>query len=59
MFHIAGFDNTPGVFSLSLTNAGTAFSFSATDAANAVPEPASMALLGMGLVAAGRRFRRR
>lgn len=50
LFHIAGFDATPGTFSLAVTHAGTAFSFSATDAATAVPEPASMALFGMAML---------
>jgi len=58
LFHIAGFDNTPGTFTIGITNTGTAFSFSATDAATAVPEPASLLLFGAGLVGVSRRFRR-
>jgi PEP-CTERM motif len=58
LFHIAGFDNTPGTFTLAVTNTGSAFSFSATDAATAVPEPASLLLLGSGVVAAVARRRR-
>lgn len=56
LFHIAGFDNTPGTYSLAVTNAGTAFSFSATD--TAVPEPATLALFGMGLLGVGLRQRK-
>jgi len=58
LFHVAGFDNTPGSFTIAVTNTGSAFSFSATDAATAVPEPASMLLFGAGLVGVARRFRR-
>ena len=56
LFHIAGFDNTPGTYSLAVTNAGSAFSFSATD--TAVPEPVSMVLFGMGLLGVGLRHRK-
>jgi len=56
LFHIAGFDNTPGTFSLAVTNSGTAFSFSATD--TAVPEPMSMSLFGMGLIGFAMRVRK-
>lgn len=57
LFHIAGFDNTPGTFSLAVTHAGTAFSFSATD--TAVPEPASMALFGLAMLGGVPRLLRR
>ena len=57
LFHIAGFDDTPGTYSLAVTNAGTAFSFSATDTATAIPEPHTLVLFGMALLVGGRRWR--
>ena len=57
LFHIAGFDDTPGTYSLAVTNAGSAFSFSATDTATAIPEPHTLVLFGMALLAGGRRWR--
>jgi len=56
--HETGFDNTPGTFFFSgnSTNGaspGATFSFSAGSQATAAPEPMSMALLGVGVLALG------
>jgi hypothetical protein len=59
VFHVAGFDATPGTFTFSVTHTGDAFSFSATDSAAAVPEPGSMMLLGTGLAGLAASVRRR
>jgi hypothetical protein len=54
LIHETGFDNTAGVFSLTAQgNNITSFSATTLAAAQAVPEPASMALLGGGLAAIG------
>lgn len=56
--HATGFDNTPGTFFFSgqssngTSNTAT-FSWSAGTAASPVPEPATLSLLGLGLLAGG------
>ena len=48
LIYLGGFDPTPGVWTLSTDGGGPRFSFSSTT--QAVPEPGTIALLGMGLV---------
>lgn len=51
---LTGYDPTPGTFFLSAQGPqGINVSFSATSLASAVPEPASMAILGVGLLGWG------
>lgn len=51
---LAGYDDTPGTFAFTMQNAGsdqtTEFSWSATSAVQAVPAPAPIALVGLGLI---------
>jgi hypothetical protein len=52
LFHHALYDDTPGVFVLNgNTTVGATFGFAATQ--SAVPEPASMALFGLGALGVG------
>ena len=51
VFHLAGFDDTPGAFVFTGQQSGGSFSFSASQ--SAVPEPTTLLLLGSGLIAAG------
>ena len=57
LFHLTGYENTPGSFYFSGNEAGGTFSYSASEAA--VPEPGTMTLLGIGLFGLAGAIRRR
>jgi hypothetical protein len=60
VFHLAGFSDTNGTFNFSGNGASSTFSFSASQGATtAVPEPASLLALAVGLFAGGGYLRRR
>jgi len=62
LFHVAGFDNTPGTVNFTATVNGASFTFAAAESATPVPtipEPSSMMLFGTGLFGLGSAIRRR
>jgi hypothetical protein len=57
--HITGFDDTPGDWYFSANRAGGTASFSTSAEVSSVPEPATMFLLGSGLLGLGAIGRRK
>jgi hypothetical protein len=56
IFQLAGFDDTEGTFVFSGNDQGATFSFSVSQ--TTIPEPAPLALIGLGIVAFGLRRNR-
>ena len=59
IFHMSGFEDTPGTFDFSGNGTQRSFSFSASQGAVAVPESASLLVLATGLLGAAGFMRRR
>jgi hypothetical protein len=61
VFHAPGYDDTPGVWNLSLqqVNGQVEGSFSSSSIVEEVPEPVTLSLLGLGLAGLALRSRKR
>lgn len=58
VFSGAGYDDTPGIWNMTLNNTTQMVTGSFSSSSSVVPEPAMLALLGFGLVGVARRYRR-
>jgi hypothetical protein len=59
IFHLAGYDPTPGIVTLTTQGRPGGITFSATTLASPVPEPATLGVMGFALAALGTVMRRR